>query len=123
MIFKWHNVGITYISTGIKCNWYRKNLQYNAQSLPGSEVIHVCPILAVELMSHRILQGPVSFLPVVVISFPTEEIAHPIELRHHRRGWIIAEIRILSKEFIKVGGRASPLVSLSVLRGTTLLIF
>jgi hypothetical protein len=123
LISKRHNVGITYISTSIKCIWYWKNLQYTAQTLPGGEVIHVCPIHAVELMGHCIFEGPVSFLPVVVISFPTKEIAHPIELRHHRRGWIVGEIRIFFKELMKVNLRALPLVPQSVLRGTTLVTF
>jgi hypothetical protein len=97
---------VTHISTSLKFirNWY--NLQYPrpAQIPSRTNVIHVSPMQAGELLSRRASSRLSS-------SVPTKKLAHPNELHHQRCRWIIQESRILCKEFVQGGFWAWPLSS------------
>lgn len=79
----------TYVLTSFKSFRDWDDLKDLAEFLPRADVLHVRPVYVVELLRHSIPEELTCIIPFLVVSTPTEKVTHPIELKHHRIGWIV----------------------------------
>lgn len=81
---------------GIRCScrlWL--NLDGYTKHVPTFDVSNVNTVWSVESDDHGVFECLASFLTFVVISFPSKEFAHGIELFRHVSLMVASKIRVL----------------------------
>lgn len=88
----------------------RLDFQDVTQIVPGAQVVCALAVQAVELQDHgvsELLPGhfkPVVFV-VVVVTIPSELVAHAVEFVPGGRRAVVVEVRVLAEELVDVVGR------------------